>query len=109
MIDGGASKDQEIRVVRDNGEQLYVLLSATPAFADSGELEEVRLTLIDVTERKINEKRIEALMESAPDAMIVINPQGEVLLVNSRVEQVFGYRRDELLGRKIEMRIWMNS
>jgi two-component system sensor histidine kinase/response regulator len=99
----GAQKDQEIQVRQSSGDTLYVLLSAIPAYDHEGEIDEIRLTLVDVTERKLNEERFEALLESAPDAMAVINPEGELLLVNSQVELVFGYGRDELLGDKIEM------
>jgi PAS domain S-box-containing protein len=45
----------------------------------------------------------QALLESAPDAMIVTDPSGKILLVNSQTEKIFGYSRDELLGQPIEM------
>jgi PAS domain S-box-containing protein len=43
------------------------------------------------------------LLEFAPDAVIGVNEQGEIQLVNSRTEAVFGYRRDELVGQQVEM------
>jgi len=43
------------------------------------------------------------LLESAPDAMIIVDDSGEIAIVNAQAERMFGYDRDELLGNKIEM------
>ena len=43
------------------------------------------------------------LLESAPDAMIIVDETGEMAIVNGQTERMFGYDRDELLGNKIEM------
>jgi PAS domain S-box-containing protein len=44
---------------------------------------------------------VEGLLEAAPDAMVVVNQGGEIVLLNVQAEKRFGYRRDELLGQKV--------
>jgi PAS domain S-box-containing protein len=43
------------------------------------------------------------LLESAPDAMVIVDKTGAIVLVNSQTERLFGYPREELLGQRVEM------
>jgi PAS domain S-box-containing protein len=57
----------------------------------------------DITERKRVENMLRGLLESAPDAMVIVNQRGEIVLVNTQTEKMFGYGRQEILGRLVEI------
>src|SRR5271155_5062168 len=48
------------------------------------------------------EGRYRGLLEAAPDAMVVVDPSGGIVLLNVQAEKQFGYRRDELVGQKVK-------
>lgn len=57
----------------------------------------------DITKHKRAERKISAVIESAPDAMILSNVDGRIQLVNAQTVALFGYERDELLQAPVEM------
>ena len=59
----------------------------------------------DITQRKREEEKFRKLVESAPDAIVIVNHAGEIQLVNAQTEKIFGYSREELIGKKVEVLI----
>jgi protein-histidine pros-kinase len=86
---------------RRDGTEFPVEISLSPLETEEGTL--VSGAIRDITERKKAEQKFRGLLESAPDAMIVMNQQGQIVLVNAQVEKLFGYQREELLGQEIEI------
>jgi len=92
----------EIPVKISDTTTIDTLLSALPVYNDEGALTEVRLTLIDVTQKNAAKAQFAALMESAPDAILMLDKHREHSIVNSQVLSMFGYEKSELIGQKIE-------
>jgi PAS domain S-box-containing protein len=57
----------------------------------------------EIQERKQEEKKFRDFLEAAPDAIVIVDQQGRIVLVNSQTEKMFGHPRGELLGQPVEI------
>jgi protein-histidine pros-kinase len=93
----------ELHGVRKDGREFPVEISLSPIQTPDGPM--VISAVRDVTARKGAEDKFRALLESAPDAMVIVDQRGKIVLINSRTEELFGYQRHELLGYSVEVLI----
>ncbi len=91
---------ETVRLTRD-GQRIDVSLAFTLLRDDRGQPQAIATTERDISKRKHEEQRFRALLDSAPDATIVVNGKGEIELANAQMVELFGYSRDELLGMPV--------
>ena len=69
---------------------------------DKNEVIELIGTCQDITEQNMAERKFRGLLESAPDAIVIVNEKGEIQLINKQSEKLFGYTPEELLNKSVE-------
>ena len=92
---------------RKDGSEFPVEITLSPLDTEQGQL--VVSAIRDMTDRKLavevlrkSEEQFRALIESSPDGMVMVDTSGAIQQVNAETETLFGYRRDELIGRPLE-------
>jgi PAS domain S-box-containing protein len=97
----------ELSARRKNGSVFPIEIMLSPLESPEGIL--VTAAIRDISVRKLAEERLaqmegryRGLLEAAPDAMVLVNQGGDIVLVNLQAETQFGYHRDELVGQQVK-------
>ena len=96
----GRHEEQAIRMRRD-GSQFLAHVTLAALHDREGKLRGFSEISRDLSASRETEARYRGLLEAAPDAMVVVNTGGEIVLLNVQAEKQFGYRRDELVGQPV--------
>jgi PAS domain S-box-containing protein len=98
------------RYANASGDYRVLVTEATPRFGSNGEFQGMIGVNVDVTEREQadralrgSETRFRLAVEAAPSGMVLSDESGRIVLVNAHAERLFGYERDELIGKHIEV------
>jgi two-component system sensor kinase FixL len=98
----GANYSAEYRVMLPEGQLRWVAGWGQGEFDPDGQPVRMRGAALDITKRKQAEEQFRLVVEAAPSAMIMVNTEGSITLVNTQTEAIFGYSRQELIGRQID-------
>jgi PAS domain S-box-containing protein len=90
---------------------LVQLVPGVLALPSPRSLEQVNLVLVNQTDElastnaalQASEKQFKGVLESAPDAMVIVNCKGQIELINAQTEKLFGYTRAELIGEGVDV------
>ncbi len=99
----GDAFEFEHRIVWPDGTERTVLGRGTVEGDGRGAVTRMFGTAQDITERRLEEDRFRTLLESAPDAVVIVDERGRIVLVNGQTEVIFGYERGELVGEPVEI------
>jgi PAS domain S-box-containing protein len=97
----GRHEEQGMRM-RKNGSRFLASVTVTALRDPAGNLRGFSEFSHDLSESKESGAKYRGLLEAAPDAMVVVNQAGEIVLLNVQAEKQFGYSRDELVGQQVK-------
>jgi PAS domain S-box-containing protein len=89
--------------VRKGGERYWASVVLTPIRDEAGQLTGFAKISRDVGERGRADTMFRGLLEAAPDAIVIVGPDGRIVLANRQTDLLFGYDREDLIGREVEI------
>lgn len=93
----------ELNAIKKNGIAFPVEISLSPIQTEEGML--ISASIRDITIRKKAEEKFRSLLDSAPDATVIVDEKGIIQMINNQTENLFGYARNEIIGKPVEVLI----
>ena len=90
----------DLRGERKDGSTFPAEISLSPVQTEQGLL--VSCAVRDLTDRQKHERKLQGILNAAPDAMVVANRDRQIIQINEQTKRLFGYSREELIGQPIE-------
>ncbi len=101
-VAAGHFEEEDWRVRKD-GSRFWASVTITALRDEHGRLLGFSKISRDMTDLRRADQRFRATVESAPNAMLMIDRQGRIVLVNAETKRLFGYKRHELMGQDVEL------
>jgi PAS domain S-box-containing protein len=95
--------EEENRLLRKDGSPLLAHITMRPLLGPTGNLRGFSKVVRDITDSRELETRFQVLLEAAPDAFLIVNRAGSIEFINAQGEKIFGYAREEVLGKSVDM------
>jgi PAS domain S-box-containing protein len=89
--------------IRKSGKVFPMRFTLSAIRNEGGAVQGTSLIAREVSEQKRVEEMLRLTVEAAPNAMVMADEQGKIVLVNSQTEKLFGYPREELLGEQVDI------
>src|SRR5437870_10075552 len=102
-IENSKDYESEFRVVLPDGSVRWMIARGRCVSGADGKAVGLRGISMDVTAQKQAQDLFRLATEASPSGIVLVNDQGRIMLVNSHAEQLFGYRREELVGKLVDI------
>jgi PAS domain S-box-containing protein len=103
MIEHGGEYESEYRITRPDGSKCWILGHGSVELDEHGKPAFARGVSRDITKRKQAEEKFRLAVEASPSGILLVDQTGQIVLVNSQIEELFGYGREELIGQSVEI------
>ena len=107
LVKNSLTTDEEIegeyRIMLGDGRVRWITRRGRVEFNGNGEPTWERGVLMDITEHKQTEEKFRLAVEASPNGIVLVDKEGSIVLVNSGVEKLFGYGREELVGKLVDI------